>query len=552
VAERHKCLTNDFGYDLNTKVEDIICTCNHKKGIKKILQTPNDSPPVICYPNCPRVLFVAARRQTRDSAQSVDDNIVKTYHMHCDEYFEKYIRAILDNFDYDVDEWMTHITTLDKQIEVLEYYTDFMNGIKNRPHWDNNDYTLFAKTEKQIVEILSNSKKKYPKCRAISACPPNVKWIMGPVIYALEKAFETHNGYKIPTYDNDLKGTGTAKTWAEQEKTYKLFHDKGLTNCIDIDGSAWDSTITWHMKYLLNKIYEYLVDNDKIHHVCPELFKKISTQRFRNLIVKTYINKRTLILLRLVIDSTTFSGSMDTTFGNTLINASVAYTVRKYLNLRWSQMPSANAGDDHSSFVSDQTLQDYPIVDTIKLVWSGLGLVPKHILIGDFSSITFCSTNVIPFQIDNETHFKIVRQVNKLFPLSHYSIKAMNLSAGQMKTYYNEMAIGNEFWDNNMPFYSLYSKAYRQMASRIDAAPLPIANVGKPKQRFGNYKVTPNTDYETTIKMQRKSPLQPSDHVVYNFLLNKYKITKEHLQDLEDNLLKNPIINNPLEAVSNE
>lgn len=543
VADRHTCNASDFGYNFKTKVEDIICTCDGKGGIKQILEVPRDTPPVICYPQCPRSLFTAAMRQTRDSATNVNMDIVKEYHKSCDRQLAE-MDDMLRNFTYSVDEYMNHITTRAKQDEVIEFYNEYTrHGTKSKPSWYNNDYTLFAKKEKQLVS-LQNGKYKYPKCRAISACPANVKWIMGPVIYALEKLFATYPGYKIPYYDKDLKATRPAKTWEEQQEVYKVLYDNGLINSCDIDGSAWDSTILHHMKYLPYLVYQKLVEYGRIHHVDPELFLSISTQRYRKLIVKTFINGRTKVILNMTIDSTTFSGSMDTTFSNTLINLSVARFVRETLGLEWHEMPSFNAGDDHAAFFGNMHL-NLPIEEVTREIWLGLGLVPKHINIGDFTTITFCSTNLIPYIHDKETHFKIVRQVDKLFPLAHYSVKAMSLSLGQMKTYYNEMAQGNEKWDADMPFYSLYSRAYRLMSDRIDTRPLPIATEGKPKLSFGE--IAPRaTTYEEEIAKTRISPQKVSNEVVYDYLLKVHGMTREIIRDLEDNVLLSQTIHNPL------
>lgn len=544
MATRHTCNYSDFGYNFSTKVEDIICTCDGKGGIKQILEVPQDTPPVICYPQCPRALFTSAMRQTRDSALNVDPDIVKEYHASCLKQLDE-MDDIFRNFEYNVEEFMDHLGSLPKQLEVLEYYIDFKeNGTKYRPQWENNDYTLFAKKEKQLVTLDDSGNLKYPKCRAISACPSNVKWIMGPVILALEKAFANYPGYKIPYYDKDFKATRPAKTWYEQEDVYKLLFDKGLVNSCDIDGSAWDSTMVTHMKFILFEAYRRLVKYGKIHHVDPELFLKIATQNTRKLIVKSFIDGKTRIIMNMSIDATTFSGSMDTTFGNTLINLSVAYFVRETLGLQWHEMPSFNAGDDHASFFSNEHLH-LPIEDVTRRIWTGLGLVPKHINIGDFTTVTFCSTNLIPYQHDKSTHFKIVRQISKLFPLSHYSVKAMALSSGQMKTYYNEMAIGNEAWDVGMPFYSLYSKAYREMATRIDQPPLPIANPGKPKMYFGSTKKQSIT-FEEEIRKQRQSSRKPPDETVLNYLLLTHGINSEILYDLEYNLMNCQTIHNPM------
>ena len=185
-----KILRNDFGYTTETKVIDVICTCNNKRAaLRRILPVANTSIPVTCYPSCPRVLFTATMRQLRgpdDPKFKFDEQKIKSYHAYCDKYFDRYIEPLLRDFEYDVNAWMNHLKDYNKQKEVLEYYELYQKGIKYKPNWElgsHLNYTVFAKQEKQIVG------EKYPKCRAISACPPLMKWLKGPIAVALEKLF---------------------------------------------------------------------------------------------------------------------------------------------------------------------------------------------------------------------------------------------------------------------------------------------------------------------------------------------------------------------------
>ena len=109
------------------------------------------------------------------------------------------------------------------------------------------------------------------------------------------------------------------------------------------------------MKYLTFKIYEYLSDNDYIYHVTPQLFKHISTQRYRKLVAKLFYDKKTIVIGRANIDATTFSGSPDTTFMNTLTNASVGRFIfedKNNLNLQPEDYEIFTSGDDYGSFTT--------------------------------------------------------------------------------------------------------------------------------------------------------------------------------------------------------
>lgn len=537
ISTRHKILQNSFNYDCNTRVEDVICTCKNSKSAKRILPIPGDSiqHQICVYPQCPRVLFTSFMRQLRENdITTVNDNIVKEYHSFCDVLFSTEIEPILHDFDYDVDEWMNHITTYNKQMEVHNFYTAWQNNIKNGIDWDKNYYTLFAKSEKQILEP-----GKMPKCRAISAAPPNVKWIMGPIVYALEKIYKKVDGYKVSVYDDQLNVLDQAKTWEQQEESLDKLYAAGLNQSIDIDGSAWDSTQTHHMKYLINKIYNWLCDNGKIHHVETELFRKVATERFRKLTAKAYIGGKTYIVFSANIDSTTFSGSMDTTWANTETNRSVAEFSRTRAKLNKTQWKHSCAGDDYKGHIASETLNSYPVEKIIKETWCGLGLIPKYVIIGDYTNITFCSTNVIQYPENGIMKHKIIRQLNRLNPLAHYSIEALSYSTAQMKTYYNDLAIGMKNWATNLPYFENYIAAYNYYRDKIKIKALPIGTPTKPKIHYGtsNITITKTGNYEQELLEIRVSKREPPRHYVEDFLLDKFSITKSDIEQHRFNLI---------------
>ena len=140
---------------------------------------------------------------------------------------------------------------------------------------------------------------------AISAAPPLIKFILGPVVQKLESLLHgTIHGYKM---NHNGK---PCKTWHEMEDMYNQCFKDGFNTIIDIDGSAWDSTQHYDMKYLTHKIYKYLCQHNKIHHIDPELFKTVALQRKRKLVAKCYIDGKTHIIFSALIDGTTFSGAI--------------------------------------------------------------------------------------------------------------------------------------------------------------------------------------------------------------------------------------------------
>ena len=531
-----KVLRNDYNYTLQTNVKDVVCTCERKPIAKYILPTTENVQHVISYPGCARVLFTAFMRQLRAPTRSPSPILISQYHKFCDKFFEKEIEPIIKDFSYDVEAWMNHLKTYNKQFEVLEFYNRYKKGeLYHHSYADpeNFVYTLFAKKEKQIVT------DKKPKCRAISAAPPLVKFILGPVVQKLEKLLHGPlHGYKMS------QGGKPCKTWHEMEEMYNSCYKEGLDTIIDIDGSAWDSTQHFDMKYLTHKIYKYLVEHNKIHHIDPELFKKVALQRERKLVAKCYIDGKTHIIFSAIIDGTTFSGSPDTTFMNTLTNLSLNHFIFDMYGIEDHLYKMNSAGDDYNTLISAE-LNTQQLRDFIKEVWLDLGLLPKYVLHGGYDQITFCSTNVIPYQtVDNETQFKIVRQMDRMIPLSLISEKALSYSNGRLKYHYLELSNGLKTWASELPFYKEFIAAYMYQHDKIPQ-PYELDKPGKQKMRFEAVDDYDEESYSDMTKV-RISQHNPEPKYVYNFLREKFGLLKENINQIATSL-KSKVLYSPYE-----
>lgn len=521
-----------------TQVSDLPCFCVEDRAmLKQILPLPDNASPVTYYQPCPRVLYTSLIRQLRgpDTSQHLDGahfnlDMINEYHAFCDDYFEAEILPLIKDFTYDVSAWMDHLKDYKKQIEVMPFYYDYIkDGKKMDPKWYDNkhqDYTLFSKQEKQIVG------EKYGKCRAISACPPLMKWVKGPIAVALEQIFHGKlNGFKI-----SFQGK-PSKTWEQMEDTLEHnYNINGFDSIIDIDGSAWDSTQAYHMKYISNKIYNWLVDNNKITHVDPEFFREFVTKRTRRLVCKTYLNGKTFIVASAMIDSTTFSGDPGTLLDNTLSNLTVNSWILDKFGLESTQYTMFCCGDDFSLLMSahDNTTILHDFIDKH---WRGLGLIPKYIIKGTYENITFCSTNVILYKEGNITKCKIVRKIDRLSPLSHFSSNALHYSNSRLKCYYDELAQGVDHWAASMPFYSDYATAYRHYRDMIPG-PMTRDKAGKAKMKFSTQNSIVYDDSSTYHNMDavRISTRSPPDDEVYRFLLDQYKLTRSDVQNMVDKL----------------
>lgn len=528
-----KILPNDFGYTKSTKVNEILCTCTNKPMLKRILPTSKNGSKVIAYAPCPRVLFTAFMRQLRERPpeSSIIPEVVINYHKHCDYLFNEWYLPILNKFEYNVEAWVNHLSTRNKQEEIMPYYQLYKQGVKWGDNWENTNYTMFPKREKQIVE-----NGKYPKCRAISACPANLKWIMGPVVIALEHMCHGKiPGYKISTHDHR-----PAKDWTaiELELDYR-YNELHLETLLDSDYSAWDSTIHYDLKYLINKIYNWLADNGKIHHVDPQLFRTVATARYRKLTATTYIDGRSRIVFSALVDSTVFSGSVDTTWGNSTINLSIGSYTFDTCGVPTDAYRQDATGDDYQAMIPT-TYDTTGFRQTWEKTTRALGLVTKYCNMGTYEKSTYCSTNTIQYLDDTGyMRHKLVRVANRLQPLAHYSIDAMHYSVGELKYYYQQLAKSQRFWAHTMPYYGDYAQAYENMAAQLNVSVVQPKN-GRPKLTLPTEVVYQSSDWEILKNDMRVSNRQVPDEHVYRFLsenyhysdtmiaLNKHNITHWH------------------------
>lgn len=389
----------------DTRLSDIPCTC---RGIgqpvaRKLIHTAHNTKHITVYNNCARTLFAAMSRQMRKTPEPSQNYIVE-YHKFCDYIFDKFYLPLLINFDYNVEQWFNHLTTYNKQLEILPFMLGLSNDDKSL---SNLAYTIFCKKEKQIID------GKMPKNRAISACPPSMKYVMGPVIWALEALCKNVPGYKI----NYQGQPGT--NWNEIEDIYEQRYDDGYTYTVDVDGSAWDTCMKHHMKYLPYKIYKWLADNNKIKHVNPQIFERVSCARYRTLHAKVYVDGHTYNLMKVRLDETMMSGSPDTTWANTVAMSSVTKFTMHKAGYQENHYVHDTAGDDSATFLRYKN----PHLEDIYIeTWAGLGLIPKYIKYGTYNDITFCSTSVIPYDVGTKTKFKIVRQLDRMSPLDRKSV----------------------------------------------------------------------------------------------------------------------------------
>lgn len=526
------------GIDLKTPIEGIECNCRGDLQCvaKNILPIGENTQPIVVYNSCNRTLWAALLRQLRHVPKPVPKHMSK-FKLFCKEFFNSSVLPHLENFDYNFNQWYNHLDSK-KQLELEPYMTG------DKADWDVIVYKLFCKREKQIVG------DSMPKNRAIAACPAMMKFVMGPVIWALEALFKKIHGYKQSNRESK-----SATNWKEIEQLYTERWNKGYTYVIQGDGSAWDTSVTHDLRELPNMIYNWLADNNKIRHIDPEIFRKVATSRYRKLQANYYEDGRTKTLGTATLDGTTLSGSPDTTFANTVMMMMVQKFCMKEAGYTEDQYEHDTAGDDFAIFathISDKlhkTYEKYWAKADSKADEYGLGIILKFLNVGDYSSLDYCSTNVI----QHKDTFKIVRQINRLSPLNHWSIKALQLSKGETKQYYLDLALSVDSWAKNMPLYGDYADYFRHAASKIGDLAKPIS-VGKPKKillvdpqqgkpidyidkQFTYY----GRDFSYGYELRQSDTYIP-ENVVYDFILDKYGLVKADLDVYSQRLKSGTVV----------
>jgi hypothetical protein len=521
IDERHKYT----GFDLNTPLDEVECTCkgDNTLACKSILPVAENTPNVIVYNNCKRTLVASMKRQIRRTPEP-DMAVATDIQKFMDRYFAQYIEPHLRDFDYSYSEWYNHLTAA-KQDSIDKVDTT------NEQTLTKNMYGLFCKLEKQEVG---------GKTRAIANISNESKFVMGPVVWALESVATKH----FPGYCGN-------KNWEEMELYYKECYDRGFTNVIQGDGSAFDLSQHNTLKYIDRLIYNYLADNDKIHHVEPEIFKTVATAQVRPLKAGYVVNGRIETLGLAYVQGTVFSGSSDTTFANTIRMAVYnMYTMEKAGLIYDVDYQVKCKGDDF--FVLTGRDMDWDAVyykywikaieDPMKYHYKpfGIGQVLKFLVTGGYDSLDFCSTTVIPYKIGNEQLFKIVRKPDRMAYLSHYSREALRMSNIELKQYYIDVAMSVESFGKGMPFYQDYADAYRYHASMIPGEP-KTAKQGKPGKilphdghkhshgiQLDNKYAAYGRDFQMAL-LEKTSSNRIPDNYVYDHLLSRYSLTKNDI-----------------------
>lgn len=533
-----------------TRIEEIPCTCRGEEqdALHQLLPTGANTPEVICYNSCDRTLFAAFKRQMM-RVYEPDPIVAAEFQEYTQRYFDQYVEPVLRTFDYSYSQWFNRLPR-NKQDAMVQAQAD----ITENGYPELCEYGLFCKREKQEAG---------GKNRAIANIEPQIKYIMGPVCWALEDLADRY----FPGYCGK-------KSWDDLENLFEQYYAEGYHYVLQGDGSAFDTCQHYELKLIDRLIYQYLARNQKIWHVNPDDFERLACSEYRELNAKTFGKFGARTLGSATIRGTVFSGASDTTLMNTLRMALYNLFTLESLGLKYGQDFKLLAkGDDFIIFSRVPKLNGYDFESLYLRTWrpkpkhrtanfddnkGTLGMILKFLNVGDYDTIDFCSVTCIPYA--DHTKFKLARKPNRMVPLAHYARATLKFEKqpGLIKQYLLDQAMALDISHGSMPFYSDYAAAYRHAAAQIKAEPKRSAS-GKPRivlDDDGHSKV--EVDHRVTfaensfydyghefiegLKCRFSTHVDISDEEVYAHLLKHFNISRNDVAYHRDFLLgKNEI-----------
>jgi hypothetical protein len=536
-----------------TQIKEFECTCKGDKelALAQLLPVAINNKPVICYNSCLRTLFAAFKRATMQVFPPEQETL-QQFKAFAKNMIDRYLKPHLLNFDYSFSQWYNKMP-LKKQQDIDRAMKEYQ---QKSPH-DLVEFGLFCKREKQ---------EEGGKNRAIANIDPVTKYIMGPVTWALEDVC-----------DHYFPGYCGKKNWDDLETYYMNCEQDGFKYVLQGDGSAFDLSQHAEIKEAVD-FYIYKLIADKVHHVDKEMFLKAATYPIRKLKATLMNGKRSIPLASALVYGTVFSGASDTTLMNTLRMSLYNHFTLQRLGYKYDQdYRLLSKGDDFIVFVKQPTLKGQEYEKAYYQIWSpkakspiktdykkhGIGQILKFLIVGSVTDIDFCSTCVI--RGSDQQSLKIVRRPERMAMLDSYSRAVLKLkNKRQTKQYLLDQALALEISHGRLPFYRTFIDAYRAAANNLKVLPDSSGRDGKSKKTIpddNHRKVLMNLeevlfqnyghDFQRTF-LSRFSTHTVDDAAVYEFLLNKYNISKTDVEHHYDMMTKNNSIFNAVQQSIDE
>jgi hypothetical protein len=354
-------------------------------------------------------------------------------------------------FQYSSNVWYNHLTAEQQaKIDNIDLETLMQRFAKE-----------FCKCEKQPMEGCI-----FPKNRCISALCEQHKWVMGPVIYALEQYFKSFTGY-----------CGGA-TWEDLAHSYDQWESLGLTCLIQSDFSGMDRTVRRRLMQLIEMIYEHITP--AIYHVPEDVWRRHAFVQKTTVYAEMFTKDGKLDFGSALITDTVFSGECSTTWKNTVVTIILhRFVIEELLGYTPDEYGIKAKGDDsevvlpagaNTGNIRSAYSKAFYSADNFKwkflpyFGYHGCGMTIKFLSISDsLTDADFCSTST--FHCAGCNHYRITRKLDRFIYLSCYSENVLSLNSQQRYAYMQNLYISNLNWMDNLPIFRavnelLHTKVY--------------------------------------------------------------------------------------------
>jgi hypothetical protein len=427
-------------------LQDIICCNDERLALVQIAPILNTSPKLVYYDNCRANLYAATKRQCTGTPPPSAAFLDK-FEAFFNNVIMPEVTELLQDFHYSYEVWYNHLTA--KQQADMDKVDTHNLLIRN--------VNIFCKSEKQMMDG-----NDYPKNRAISAMCDEHKYVMGPVIFALEQYFKKFKGY------------GGGKTWEQTGTLFKQWLDNGFTRISQSDISGMDRSVTNRLKEIGMAVYALI--SDKVTHIDPEVWAFHAYAKLTKINAKYYVDGTTESFGSVTMEGEVFSGSSDTTFLNSFITAVLnRYVYEIELHMTIDQYDLTAKGDD-SAVASLPIVTPTEIRAAYKRVYytaaaikgtftpliasHGCGMVLKFLAISDhLDDIDYCSTNC--FYCNTCQTFKITRKIDRFIHLTPWTDSIHNLPYNQRGAYLQNLHTSNLKWMDGLPIFTQLNNKLR-------------------------------------------------------------------------------------------
>lgn len=437
----------------------LACKGKHDAGLKKIIPVIAEMDDVLIYHACPANVYTACKRDAVGVTKP-DPTMVTDFLEFYSDVFDREIKPLLEDFDYDYNAWYNTLNTKQQALQDKANLLDL----------EQRSYKCFCKKEKQQID----DPDKNPKNRCITGPNEEYKYVMGPIVKRLEAIFK-----------KNFKGYCSGKNWTQKEQMMNDRRLKELRLVVEGDGSGFDRTQYVELKEIEFMVYRHLANTGKITHVDPKTFVSQAT-RAQVKIEAACMTKcgkycKNESLGYYLKTGTTQSGNADTTFANTLRMCMYnRYICERLMGLSPEQYDLDTAGDDFTIYlpvripINDIKTAYYKAFSKAKTGTHGLGQILKFLKISDIEDVDFCSTET--FYSKTAQSYKIIRKLPRFFTLTAWSQKALGMSALEQKRYMLDLYHANQEWIGELPILKEYNELLRVFAEKIETDGKPLTN----------------------------------------------------------------------------